>query len=411
MDVLIVNDYASIQGGAAQVAVASAKGLADAGYKVHFIYAVGPVADELLHPNISLVDLQQVDLLSHGNKVVGAIVGIWNQDAAGRIERYLNRFSSLDTIVHIHSWVKSLTSSAVRVVLNKKFPHVLTLHDYFTACPNGGFYNYQASQVCTLKAMSAACFSTNCDSRSYQQKLWRFTRQLITKAAGVPQGISNFIYVSDFSLGILKSYLPEGAKYWSVPNPIDIEKLEAARPSQYDVFTYVGRFSPEKGAQLFAQAVRNSGVSARFVGDGALANELRAFAPRGEFTGWVDRANISNVIRSSRAIVFPSYLYETQGMVVAEAASLGVPCIVSDACAGRDYVIDGETGLLFESGNVASLTAAISRLAESGELSDVLGGNSYNRYWNDPPTILSHVNNLINCYENIIATHKLTIAG
>jgi len=34
--------------------------------------------------------------------------------------------------------------------------------------------------------------------------------------------------------------------------------------------------------------------------------------------------------------------------VVLEAAALGVPAIVSDACAAKEAIIDGETGLLFD---------------------------------------------------------------
>lgn len=43
MDIVVVNDYGGVQGGAAQVAIASTRGLADAGYKVTYVFAAGPV--------------------------------------------------------------------------------------------------------------------------------------------------------------------------------------------------------------------------------------------------------------------------------------------------------------------------------------------------------------------------------
>ncbi|MFO3722736.1 glycosyltransferase family 4 protein [Pseudomonas sp. HLMP] len=407
MNILIFNDYACIQGGAAQVAIASARGLADVGYKVHYIYAVGPAAKELEHPNITLLDLKQYDLLSHPSKVKAATVGLWNKRVSEELHSFLESFSPKDTIAHVHSWVKALTSSSVGAILKRNIPIVVTLHDYFTACPNGGFYNYQSSSVCKLKAMSTSCLMSHCDSRSYPQKLWRFARQVVTNKVGIPQKLENFIYVSDFSLEILKEYLPVSAKYWHVPNPIDIERLPQAKPSASDVFTYVGRFSPEKGAQLFAQAAQNLGVQARFVGGGDLSRQLQAVNPRAEFTGWLEREAIPDIIRNSRAVVFPSYLYETQGMVVAESAALGIPCIVSDACAGKDYIVDGKTGILFKSGDVFSLESAIKRLLDSPQTADAMGAASYMDYWKAPPTLERHIAELVACYNAILVKAPL----
>lgn len=403
MNVIVVNDYACVQGGAAQVAVSSARGLADSGCKVYYVFAVGPAAPALTHPNIVLVDLQQYDLLSNPSRLQAAVEGVWNFSVEKQVLEFLSSFSSSDTVVHVHSWVKSLSCSVVSACLQRQLPVVLTLHDYFTACPNGGFYNFQKKSVCHLDAMSSACLLSNCDSRSYPQKLWRFLRQVVAARAGVPSAINNFIYVSEFSRKVLSDYLPGAATFWNVPNPIDIEKKPLSNPGRSDVFTFVGRFSPEKGCELFAEAVRNSGVRARFVGDGELLGHLKTVAPDAEFTGWADRGEVSNFISGSRAVVFPSQLYETQGMVVAEAAALGVPCIVSDACAGRDFVVDGGTGIWFKAADLLSLTTAIQRLDESSELAAVLGKAAYERYWSNAPTMERHLEGLLACYSGILS--------
>lgn len=403
MNIIIVNDYASVQGGAAQVAVSSARGLADLGYKVHYVFAVGPAAPELIHPNIVLVDFNQYDLLSHPSRAKAAVLGVWNYSVEKKAIDFLSGFASNNTIVHIHSWVKALSSSVVSACLREKFPVVLTLHDYFTACPNGGFYNFQNKSACHLEAMSTACLLSNCDSRSYPQKLWRFFRQIVTDRSGVPSDVSNFIYVSEFSKNILKSYLPESANFWNVPNPIDIERKKVSNPSRSDVFTFVGRFSPEKGAELFAQAASSLDVKTRFVGGGELFSTLQSILPDSEFTGWADRRSVSSFISNSRAVVFPSHLYETQGMVVAEAAALGIPCIVSDACAGRDFVVNGVTGIWFKSGDLDSLKVAIKALDTSAELAEAMGNAAYERYWANAPTLERHVEGLLACYSGILS--------
>ncbi len=79
-------------------------------------------------------------------------------------------------------------------------PAVYTIHEYFLFCPNGGFYNYQTQKACPLTPMSAQCLTTNCDSRSYPQKLWRVARQAIMQnVAHLPSILRDFIVIDDFN--------------------------------------------------------------------------------------------------------------------------------------------------------------------------------------------------------------------
>ena len=89
-------------------------------------------------------------------------------------------------------------------------------------------------------------------------------------------------------------------------------------------------------------------------------------------------------------------------MVVTESAALGIPAIVSDACAASEYIEDGETGLLFESGNVQSLMEKMKLLLQQPELANKLGSNAYKKYWNNPDNIQKHTNNLIQCYKEML---------
>ncbi|MNC69194.1 Glycosyl transferases group 1 [compost metagenome] len=93
-------------------------------------------------------------------------------------------------------------------------------------------------------------------------------------------------------------------------------------------------------------------------------------------------------------------------MVVAEAAALGVPCIVSDSCAGRDFVDNGNTGLWFNGGNRDSLANAISRLKNDPVFAKKLGETAYSKYWKSPPNVAAHVQALTECYNAIISKNK-----
>lgn len=404
MNIIIANDYATVNGGSAQVAVVSARALADAGHRIYFVFSAGSPALELNHKNITLIDLEQFDLLTNPNKLNAAIIGVWNSNIGSKTKKLLANFSNKDTIIHIHSWVKSLSNSFLHTVIKSKFPYVITLHDYFTVCPNGGFFNYQTKKICTLKPMSVQCLKSNCDARSYSQKIWRFSRQAVTYKLGIPKKVSNYIYVSDFSLKLLTPYFSDSSTLWNVPNPIDIKRLPAATPDQNEHFTFVGRLALEKGVELFARASEIAGAKARFVGSGEMEDDLKRINPTADFTGWANRETVTRYIKQSRAVVVPSLLYETQGMVVAESAALGVPCIVADTCAGRDFVVDGVTGLWFKGGDSSSLAVAVEKLKNDPALAEKLGKNAYDRYWAQPPNINAHVDALISCYTSIIST-------
>lgn len=401
MNVIIVNDYASVQGGAAQVAVDSARGLAESGISVCFIYASGEAANELLHPNIRLVNLEQFDLLGDPSRVRAAALGLWNPTVKNKVESLLSEFSARETVVHIHSWVKALSISAIYAAKRSGFKVVVTLHDYFTACPNGGFYNFKSGSPCHLTPLSVSCLASNCDNRSYAQKIWRVMRQYITNTSHVFDDGISFIYVSEFSLNILRQYLPNGSNFWFVPNPTDfIKPKNLTIPGE--TFTYVGRLAPEKGVEQFARAAAKACVKTRFVGTGELENKLKRIIPDADFTGWAAKTDVQRFINDSRAVVVPSQLFETQGLVVAEASSQGIPCIVSDICAGREYVEDGFTGLWYKGGNESDLINKIKLLSTDFSLAQKLGYNAFNFYWEKPSTLEVHVETLIKCYMQML---------
>ena len=60
MKVIVVNDFAFVNGGAGQVAVTTAKLLAKKGHRVTFFSAVGPIGQELKDvQNLSVICLNQ----------------------------------------------------------------------------------------------------------------------------------------------------------------------------------------------------------------------------------------------------------------------------------------------------------------------------------------------------------------
>jgi glycosyltransferase involved in cell wall biosynthesis len=401
--VVILNDYANANGGASQVALTEAIELARQGCAVTYFAAVGPVAAELAQSGAEVVLLGQQDIAGEENRLRAAMQGLWNVEAARRLDPVLRALDPADTIVHLHSWSKALSASVVRLALDRGFHVVCTLHDYFTACPNGGFYNYHAQHLCHLTPMSAACLRSHCDRQSYSHKLWRVVRHAIMQSRGaLPRGIHGFLYSTELTLELLRPHLPAGACFRRLPNPIDVPQQPPADPGSHRSFTAVGRIVPEKGFELLARAAQSLGVPMTIIGDGYRRESIRAAAPDAIITGWLPRAQVLARLRESRALVFPSLWYETQGMAVWEAASQGIPAIVPDHCAAREGVEDGVTGYWFEGGNWESLADRMRLLADPARARR-MGRAAYERYWADPMTAARHAQELMKTYAAVLA--------
>jgi len=403
MNLIILNDYAYINGGAAKVAIDSAIGFAKQGHRVIFFTAVGPIDPGLIKSGVKIIYLQQHDILNDPNRLRAAIQGLWNIVAAKQMADLLRQYSPENTIIHVHGWTKALSSSPIRVALQRGFKVVLTLHDYFIACPNGGFFDYQANTICQRHALSFSCITHNCDVRNYPQKLWRVARQIIQEKVGkVPSGVSGFIAVSDFSISVLRGYIPSDALIKVVNNPINWVQGDPVDIEKNESFIFVGRLSKEKGALLFGEAVQKSGVKGIVVGDGPEAKAMKTLYPKLKYTGWLSSLDVRNTLKKVRALVFPSLWYETQGLIILEAMSLGIPVIVPNTSAAREFVVDGKTGLWFKGGDAMDLAKKMMMLSDNTELVKKLGQSAYERFWKNPFTLQVYLDSVKRFYKEIL---------
>jgi glycosyltransferase involved in cell wall biosynthesis len=402
MTIVICSDFGGVTGGQAKVAIESAIGLKRAGLRPVFFAATGPIDASLVEAGVECLCLEQHDLLGNPSRAAAAAQGTWNRRAAAELGRLLSRLPRERTIVHVHGWAKALSPSIAMPIATSGLPAVYTLHEYFLFCPNGGFYNYQKSEVCHLRPLSADCWRTHCDSRNYPRKLWRNARLTLARDfARLPEVFSDFVTISEFQRAIVAPYVPKHVKLHRLANPVGAKDLGAKPdPAAGDVI-FVGRLSPEKGAFLFAEAARKVGLVPTFVGDGPVARELVARFPEARVLGWQSGDAVQALMRAARALVFPSLWYEGQPLTVLEAKALGVPIVVSDSCAGRDEVEDGVTGLWFKGGDADDLARALAKLRDDKRIA-AMSHAAYRAYWADPPVLDRHVAGLTAIYQGML---------
>jgi len=87
------------------------------------------------------------------------------------------------------------------------------------------------------------------------------------------------------------------------------------------------------------------------VGGGPMEEECRQLAQqlpitdRIRFTGYVPHEQVFSLAADADLFVFASQT-ETQGLVIAEAMSVGLPCVAVEATGAIEVIRDGENGLL-----------------------------------------------------------------
>lgn len=402
--IVVVNDFAFINGGAGQVAISSAIGLVTKGYRVILFAAVGPIDEELKKQGIEVMCLEQYDILHDPDRIRAVIQGIWNVKGKNAFEVLLGTLSKKETVIHFHSWSKALSSSLLFVAKNQGFKIVVTLHDYFVYCPNGGFYDYPHDKICTKYPLGISCFLCNCDARGYTQKIWRCVRQVVQNRMLHQIDDIVFLSISDLSARIFEKYYPnKKVSLYRLDNPVSLPSFsERVHVENNKFYLFVARLSSEKGIDLFCEAVSQLGLEGYVLGDGYLLDIYEKKYPRIKFTGWITGMEKENYIKKAKAFIFPSKWYETFGLSVAEMQAYGIPCIVPDMNAAAEQIIDGETGFIFQMGNLESLKDKITCIErmEKEEL-ERISQQAFNSSPRENYSMNTHLNNIIKLYNSI----------
>lgn len=397
MRVIIIADHGVAEGGAPQVAIASALGLADLGHDVTYLQGVGEAADAALdaHPGIRRISLGGRDIWSKGF-LAAARDGVWNREHEARLAGILARFDASDSVVHIHQWTKFFSPSVFSVVRSSGLPLVVSLHDYFLTCPTGLMYRFDRKEPCQARPLSMACLPAPCDPRSSLHKTIRVIRALATNRALGDQPFTA-IHVSETGRSTIGRLLPASAQQVVLENPVECEDRGLRAPGPNLKIAYCGRLTEEKGADLVAIAARRLGVASLFIGDGPLRERIRDIDPQAEITGWLDKAAVrERIARDALAVVAPSRWPETGPLVVAEAMSCGTPVIVSDRAGAAGRVQHGVNGFVVPP-DVGSIAEAMTKL-QSPEAARAIGESAYHSFWAAPPSLQSHAERLAEIY-------------
>ena len=165
--------------------------------------------------------------------------------------------------------------------------------------------------------------------------------------------------------------------------PVQDNALKNARAPYFiwlsRVHRYKGIWTALEAFEKFS--TKHPEVKLYVVGDGPLLKKLPTWIQshgldgKVVLTGFVSAARKYELLSSSLALLQTSYK-EGWGLTVMEAAQLCKTTIASDVPGLCDSVRDGETGILFPSGDTAACASAMEKIYGDAELRASLGKNA-----------------------------------
>ncbi|MBX9932028.1 MAG: glycosyltransferase family 4 protein [Methylobacterium sp.] len=327
--VCVISDDAVESGGAAGVALRSVRLLAERGIPVTVLNGSGSPGGQGLPEGIDLHSLGARNLLQ-GWRGRAAMRGIYNGQVRSFVADWIARHDTPGTVYHLHNWHKVLSPAVFRALAPVSQRLVMTAHDYFLVCPNGGQFDFPHETACERVPLSIGCLATQCDRRHYGHKLWRAGRQVVRQAAiDLSRSEATVVAVHDGMVPYLMRGGVAPDRIAVIRNPVVPWRSARVIAEENAEILFVGRLEKDKGVDVVAAAARDAGATLRIVGDGPLRAELERDHPEAIVMGWRSPAEIADLSARARLAVVPTRWRETFGLVTLEALTSGVPVVVS----------------------------------------------------------------------------------
>ena len=366
----------------------------------HLLREAGHEVSEYRRDNGEIKDYSTVRRLS----LVGRPV--WASDSYRDFGALLRQIRP--EIVHVHNTFPLISPSIFWASRKEGVPVVHTLHNYRLLCPQANFF--RAGKPCEdcitgqyWRGVAHGCYRNSRVETAPVALMLTVHHALKTWTRMVDHYITPSAFARD---QFVKAGFPT-AQITVKPNFVDPDPGRGSGDGSYALF--IGRVSPEKGADTLLKAWRQLPKThmLRVVGDGPSRERLESEADRDglsnvKFMGRLPHDQAIEVTKNSRFVIFPSELYETFGLGIAEAFACGVPALASRLGAMQEIVQEGQTGFLFEPGNSDDLARTVARAWNDPAQMRRLGVQARSEY-EAKYTAAINYRQLIEIYRRVIA--------
>ena len=315
----------------------------------------------------------------------------WSQDSYAKVQQICRDFRP--SIVHVHNFWMRLTPSVHAAAHSAGAATVQSLHNYRLVCGNGVLL--RDGKVCEdcvgtspWRGVVRRCYHDSVIGSAAVARLIAHHRRRGTWT----RDVDAFITPSESARTRLLHAGMTSERFFVKPNFTEDRGIAASPPSHARRIVFAGRLSSEKGLRILLKAWTSvkrvvKGAQLIVAGDGPERPELEAYArdlgllPSDlVFAGRLSSEDLTNQIKTARALVLPSICLETFGSTIVEAFSCGRPAIVSDLGSPAELVRDGWNGYKVPPSDPVALGQSLETVLLNDTLADQLGRNSRQDY-------------------------------
>lgn len=226
----------------------------------------------------------------------------------------------------------------------------------------------------------------------------------LKRALTLGRGLAAVICISDAVRDNFEARQVHGLNLVTIPNGLDPAAMQPGRdphdvrrelgiPSDAPLVVMVGNIKPWKGQEVLIRAIarlkeRLPDIACLLVGDSSLESsdyhrrmrELVATLGIGRnvhFLGY--RRHVADYINAAHILVHASILPEPFGRVLLEGMAMSKPVVASRDGAVPEIVVEGATGLLFETGDDGGLAECLDRLIRDPARATQMGQAGHRR--------------------------------
>ncbi len=278
-------------------------------------------------------------------------------------------------IVHVAHTMR--ITELVRVLPQLDISYILTLTDFFLICPKYTLLTTR-NLLCAGPEGGRAC------PRLCPEFLFGIVARRLEISRSIVEQAAAVTTLSNFQASILKREFPDTDI--AVVNPgLRYSRLKRNRRhySRGDriVFGFAGSINAHKGIHMAIDAfckIESDAAEFRIYGSGMNQEYVDKISeetqqnPAIRLMGVFAEHEIGDIMTDVDVMVIPSLWYETYCMIMHEAIACCVPVVASRIGVLADFVADGESGYLFEPGDVDALAAIMRRIAADPGILNVL---------------------------------------
>lgn len=292
------------------------------------------------------IEVYTYDVCNEDIKIFSLLASIWFNK-----KHYINIFNlvkekSID-IVHVHNFFPLLTPSVFKAAKLAGAKVVLTLHNYRLWCISGILYrkNKVECQDC-IKGSFLNGIRYKCYRYSYIQSLIASLAFKYYKIRNYFNYIDSYFVLSDFQKNIVKDLVPNNSSIVVKPNVVDLDYVNNKDKND---FLFVGLLDDSKGLNELLNTWKELGNNYQLtiIGVGSMYDKIKKMnLSNVKLLGKQPFDKVKEYLITSKYLLQTSLMYETFGLTIIEALSVGTPVIGFNIGTRPEFIRSGYNGYI-----------------------------------------------------------------